>query len=340
MLLPDDLDRSHGKVGRRRSPDIMTSDHYPSVAVVIPCWNAEKWIGRAIQSVIDQNYANAEIIVIDDGSTDGGLEIIKSFGDKIRWETGPNRGAGAARNRGLSRAVSQYVLFLDADDYIEGNYVSGLAQAAEAAKAELTIGCGADEKPDGRRRYRFHYQPPWDHFELIAAILSRECLQTSQVLWRREFLLAVGGWSERTIVSMDVELSVRALLARPVLTSSASGCAIWNLHEDPARVSRRVGAAAIESGLMWFGSVKDGIVESGNISAITALARLYYNVAVRAHSRGLHDLGRAALTSARQLGLRGHQGGSLHRVASTLLGLELKSKLSQTVHKLPMFRTP
>ncbi|HEX4350906.1 MAG TPA: glycosyltransferase, partial [Verrucomicrobiae bacterium] len=76
----------------------------PLVSIIIPCYNAERWVKQSIQSALDQNYSPVEIIVIDDGSTDQSLEVIKSFGDKITWETGPNLGANHARNRGLDLA--------------------------------------------------------------------------------------------------------------------------------------------------------------------------------------------------------------------------------------------
>ena len=89
----------------------------PSAAVVIPCWNAENFVAGAIQSALDQHYPSLEIIAIDDGSTDGSLDIIRSFAG-VGWETGPNRGACIARNRGLALTAAEYVLVLDADDYI------------------------------------------------------------------------------------------------------------------------------------------------------------------------------------------------------------------------------
>ena len=73
----------------------------PSVSVVIPCWNGERWVAGAIESVFDQNYPRLDVVVVDDGSSDRSLEVIRSFGDQIRWVTGPNRGACAARNQGL-----------------------------------------------------------------------------------------------------------------------------------------------------------------------------------------------------------------------------------------------
>lgn len=112
----------------------------PLVSIIIPCYNAEKYVAEAIQSVIDQTYPNCEVIVIDDGSTDGSLEVIKSFGDKIRWETGPNRGGCAARNRGLSLAKGDFIQFLDADDRMDLNKIE--AQISALANAPTgSIAC-------------------------------------------------------------------------------------------------------------------------------------------------------------------------------------------------------
>ena len=63
------------------------------VTVVIPCYNAERWVGRAIQSALDQEGVAVEVIVVDDGSTDASLDVIKSFGDRVSCQTGPNHGA-------------------------------------------------------------------------------------------------------------------------------------------------------------------------------------------------------------------------------------------------------
>lgn len=108
--------------------------------MVIPCYNAEKWAGRAIQSVLDQPDVEPEVIVIDDGSTDTSLEVIRSFGDRIRWETDPNRGGGAARNRGLELATDSNVVFLDEDDFLEGPLLRGLVARLDETGADLAVG--------------------------------------------------------------------------------------------------------------------------------------------------------------------------------------------------------
>ena len=88
------------------------------VSILIPCYNAERWVARAIESALGQTWPNKEVIVVDDGSTDDSLKVIRSFDGQIRWETGANRGGNAARNRLLELARGDWVQYLDADDYL------------------------------------------------------------------------------------------------------------------------------------------------------------------------------------------------------------------------------
>jgi len=88
------------------------------VSIIIPCYNAEQWLREAIISCLNQTYFNIEIIVIDDGSTDSSLDVIRSYDNKITWETGPNRGGNYARNRGFKLSKGNYIQYLDADDYL------------------------------------------------------------------------------------------------------------------------------------------------------------------------------------------------------------------------------
>jgi glycosyltransferase involved in cell wall biosynthesis len=92
----------------------MNTDH--SISVIIPAYNRETYLAEAIESVLLQSQPPAEIIVVDDGSTDHTGEIARSFGEKVTCITQENQGAGAARNAGLERAGGSYVAFLDSDD--------------------------------------------------------------------------------------------------------------------------------------------------------------------------------------------------------------------------------
>ncbi len=87
-----------------------------TVSVVIPAYNAAKYIGRAIDSVLAQTRPADEIIVVDDGSTDNTADVAHGYGDKIRFIRQENAGASVARNTGIEAATSEWIAFLDADD--------------------------------------------------------------------------------------------------------------------------------------------------------------------------------------------------------------------------------
>jgi glycosyltransferase involved in cell wall biosynthesis len=88
----------------------------PLVSVVIPVYNCERYLAEAIESVLAQTYRPIEIIVVDDGSTDGSAQVAKRFTDSVRYCFQANSGTSAARNRGASLASGTFFAFLDADD--------------------------------------------------------------------------------------------------------------------------------------------------------------------------------------------------------------------------------
>jgi len=92
----------------------------PLISVIIPVYNAEKYISQALESVFSQTFNNIEVICINDGSTDTSFEILKRFGAKIRLlDNGQNCGAGETRNKGVAVARGEFLAFLDADDIWE-----------------------------------------------------------------------------------------------------------------------------------------------------------------------------------------------------------------------------
>lgn len=91
----------------------------PRVSVIITTYNHEAFIAEAVQSVLDQTYSDYELIVVDDGSTDGTLEEISRFAEKVSLVRQPNQGVAASRNTGIRRAQGELVAFLDGDDLWE-----------------------------------------------------------------------------------------------------------------------------------------------------------------------------------------------------------------------------
>jgi glycosyltransferase involved in cell wall biosynthesis len=297
---------------------------------VIPCWNAERWIGRAIQSVLDQNYANVEIIIIDDGSTDGSLEVIKAFGEKVHWETGPNRGGCAARNQGARLATSQYILFVDADDYLEGAYLKGLGLTAAKTDADLIIGRlrhevnERDEKVD-------HFAG--DYVGALRGLFHGGWIQTGQVLWKASFLIGIGLWDEDIRKNQDLEIAFRALASRPSFVVSESGRYVYNEHESKLRISNSNIALPAKELLAVFDKLTPSILETNEAEIISLLALRYYGLARAAYRFNLEEIGQVALERSRQLGMRGHRGSFMHRSVATLLGLRGKEKVATFVRR-------
>lgn len=94
------------------------------VSIIIPCYNREHYISDAIDSCLRQTYKNIEIIVVDDGSSDGSVDLIKSkYGHKVHLLEQKNKGSASARNTGLLSANGEFVIFLDSDDWLSDDLV-------------------------------------------------------------------------------------------------------------------------------------------------------------------------------------------------------------------------
>lgn len=101
---------------------IFNNMHSPFFSVIIPLYNKSRYISQTINSVLSQTFTNFEIIIIDDGSTDEGPEIVNTFDDlRVLLISQKNRGVSSARNHGIRKSTGQYIAFLDADDEWEKN---------------------------------------------------------------------------------------------------------------------------------------------------------------------------------------------------------------------------
>jgi len=114
------------------------------ISVIVPVYNVEKEIARCLISLSYQKYDNYEIIVVNDGSTDNSLSIVKRIAEKYKnivIYTTENHGLSAARNFGIEKATGKYIALVDGDDYVDPNYLSILYEILEKNNAEISV-CG------------------------------------------------------------------------------------------------------------------------------------------------------------------------------------------------------
>ena len=114
----------------------------PLISLVIPCYNSEQTLGKCLDSVTQQSYHHLEIIIVDDGSTDGTSKIYEDFHSKderIKILKQQNSGVSKARNKGVEAATAEYICFVDSDDWVEKNYCSELYHLLIKENADIAI---------------------------------------------------------------------------------------------------------------------------------------------------------------------------------------------------------
>ena len=296
----------------------------PSVSVVIPCYNAAKTIKRSIDSVLNQQCVR-EVIVSDDGSTDGTMEIVASMGDRVRFITGPNGGAPAARNRGALASKSKYLLFLDSDDYVDASYVDALAKMV-SFETQIVMGPYRRVSNTGKVYDETIYVEGLSPIEALAEYLNKPT-QTGAFLWGKAFFKDIGGWNEGLAIYQDAEITMRGLLNAKYIkvVSNINLFAYWLDNDAEHRLSNKFSENKALSTLSALNEHKSKILSTNCNYAVLGLATRYYSLA-RLCFKNKHKLiGRESLKNYRDLGYKKDQGSVYHRFLCSLIGLENKT---------------
>ncbi len=171
------------------------------ISVVIPLYNKKSLVADTLRSVLAQTYTDYEVVVVDDGSTDGSAEVVRQFaGPRIRLVSQANAGVSAARNRGIEEARGEYVAFLDADDGWKPGCLAHLAHLAAKYPACAVVAHGYCYNRGGKTVLPRITRLPFagadgeltNYFEV--ASYSDPPLWTSALMVRRDAIRAVGGF--------------------------------------------------------------------------------------------------------------------------------------------------
>ena len=307
----------------------------PLVSIVIPCHNARQWISQCIRSAIDQAYVHKEIIVVDDGSTDGSQDVIRSFGDRIRSEFAPNRGSNFARNRLLELSRGSWLSFLDADDYLLPEKIERQMEAVERNKDVAVVSSPPIEFIEKTGET---YRQTFEDDDLLANYIGWERFSTTACLWRREALIEVGGWNQNQPVCQEHELILRLILAGKKFKLLKEPLSVYRRANNES-ISRRSPMRTLSHQMALLNKLESFLVASGPLqnNHRRALEQARFEAARTsyAHDREFaENLIRHIYKTNSFFHPRGRAAPLLYRVAFELLGFKAAENVAAVVRKI------
>ena len=200
------------------------SKEYADISVIMPAYDAERSVERAIQSVLDQTLQPREIIVIDDGSADSTGEVLARFAGRVRCIRQDNAGPSAARNRGIDEARAEWIAFLDADDVWLPDRLTKCHEILRR-HPDLVWSCAACRKiwPDGTKekldpgRWKHLWNPDHQTMNFLKGSVLRVPFNTCGMLIRRDVLLQAGKFPAGISRGEDIQLWYKIAVTHPTI---------------------------------------------------------------------------------------------------------------------------
>ena len=257
----------------------------PLISVIIPTYNRERFVGKAIDSVMRQSFTDLELIVIDDGSTDETRQILEAYGADIKCIFQENAGVSSARNAGIRVAQGTWVAFLDSDDEWTEDYLScQVAQIKEFPEAVAHITNAVTILPNGGRSSLFSQTGLLDRFNREPCVVFERPLRViiEHAPWflqasiiRRDVLIKAGLLNEELSIAEDLDLIARVAIRGPVTFCRKELVEIYRREESIENLGGQ--------------SLKRGTYE------YSAFGKVYANLL---NSPGLNRVERAAIANA------------------------------------------
>lgn len=217
------------------------------ISIVIPCFNAERYIAATIKSCLRQTYPNLEIIIVNDGSTDNSLQIAKEYCEhhaNLQVISIENHGQCYARNVGLKLAQGKYIKFLDSDDLLFPISIEEQQKALTLNQADLCI-CGSIPFQDYNAEYNKRYKISKSSKQIIYNSFL-ECIQTvhnsyNNYLISREKVLEVGGFESSLGAAEEVNLNLKLAIRFPEIKAvkQAKTLLLKRVHYDSVAVQAK-----------------------------------------------------------------------------------------------------
>jgi len=210
------------------------------ISVIMPCYNAAAFVEEAVSCVMNQTYPDVELIVVDDGSTDGSADILHNlaagYAPRIRLHFQDRQGPYPARNLALKHARGGYVAFLDADDYWTPDALEKLAASLNDHQADIAY-CGWQNVGEGAPGTEPYIPPDYSQMDTAAEFLRTCPWPIHAALVRREAIDAVEGFSERRFSAMDYDLWLRLFAHTRKIVRVPEVMAFYRWH-DQGQISK------------------------------------------------------------------------------------------------------
>ena len=304
------------------------------VSVVIPAYKAAATIGKAVRSGLD-DAAVGEIIVVLDGPDPALLHAVPK-NDRVKTIERPSiAGAPAARNTGLAAAAAEFVMFLDADDYVEGGLIGAMARAGAARAADLMFGSFVFELPMGRRIAVdiASAVKRLDAMSVLREWVGGNFVPCCSVLWRTEFVRRIGGWDEAMLKNQDGELVWRACRSKPRIARASAGVGVYVQSDSGHRISEQVSEEICAQQIAVLADIEKNLPPEDFRAMTTEAGDRYHRLARIAYYNDYAAIGKVAEGAARRLGHRRQSGSIWHGMLARLVGLQRKERLLARLHR-------
>ncbi len=214
----------------------------PLVSIIIPVYNAERYIADAIHSAVNQTFKELEFIIVDDGSNDSSPDIIQSISDpRIILISQRNKGGSAARNRGLEMAKGEYIKFLDADDILLPDAIKKqLEQSKNLGDNEIVFGDFNFMNSEGKITMTNKFEDSGKlTVDSATFFLANWKILISCPLHKKEYLLRIGGFDEKLPFGQESDLHFRLALNSFEFKYQPGMIFQYRSHTDVGRISTK-----------------------------------------------------------------------------------------------------
>ena len=321
----------------------MTTD--PLVSIIIPVYNAEKYLRATIESALAQSWPNKEIIVIDDGSTDSSLAIAEIYSSKISVVSQPNSGASAARNKGLELAKGSLIQFLDADDLLSIDKIQIQVEALGNSETKVAVCSTVQFQENGRpedssiaeydEQFLFSTERPTEFLIKLWGGYDQKggMVQPNAWLSPRSVIDKAGPWNEGLSLDDDGEFFARVILQTKGIIKTG-GLNYYRKFNTRHSLSGSTSYDAIKSLLQSALSKKNQLLDkSQSKEAKLAIFRLLCDVASMAYPNYMDIVREAEKNYPDKFPYYPHMGGKMFMILSKILGWKTAKRIKLLLRK-------